>query len=83
MVVKIRLKKFGAAKRPCYRIVVQDSRKPRDGTTIEEIGTYQPVTQAEGNQVTVDMERAKYWISVGAQPTATVKKILSKNGLNK
>ncbi len=81
--VKIRLKKFGAAKRPCYRIVVQDSRKPRDGTTIEEIGTYQPVTQAEGNQVTVDMERAKYWISVGAQPTATVKKILSKNGLNK
>ena len=81
--VKIRLKKFGAAKRPCYRIVVQDSRKPRDGVTIEEIGTYQPVTQKEGNQVTVDMERAKYWIGVGAQPTETVKKILSKNGLNK
>ncbi|MBR0098399.1 MAG: 30S ribosomal protein S16 [Treponema sp.] len=83
MVVKIRLKRLGAKKRPCYRIVVQDSRKPRDGTTIEEIGTYQPVTQTEGNQVTVDMERAKYWISVGAQPTETVKKILSKNGLNK
>ncbi|WP_296846741.1 30S ribosomal protein S16 [Treponema sp.] len=81
--VKIRLKRLGAKKRPCYRIVVQDSRKPRDGTTIEEIGTYQPVTQTEGNQVTVDMERAKYWISVGAQPTETVKKILSKNGLNK
>ncbi|WP_407425361.1 30S ribosomal protein S16 [Treponema sp.] len=81
--VKIRLKKFGAAKRPCYRIVVQDSRKPRDGVTIEEIGTYQPVTQKEGSQVTVDMERAKYWIGVGAQPTETVKKILSKNGLNK
>ena len=81
--VKIRLKRFGAAKRPCYRIVVQDSRKPRDGVTIEEIGTYQPVTQKEGNQVTVDMERAKYWIGVGAQPTETVKKILSKNGLNK
>jgi small subunit ribosomal protein S16 len=82
-VVKIRLKKFGAAKRPCYRIVIQDSRKPRDGVTIEEIGTYQPVTQKDGNQVTIDMERAKYWISVGAQPTDTVKKILSKNGLNK
>ena len=81
--VKIRLKRLGAINRPCYRIVVQDSRKPRDGTTIEEIGTYQPVTQTEGNQVTVDMERAKYWISVGAQPTETVKKILSKNGLNK
>ncbi|WP_296855890.1 30S ribosomal protein S16 [Treponema sp.] len=81
--VKIRLKKFGAAKRPCYRIVIQDARKPRDGVTIEEIGTYQPVTQKDGNQVTIDMERAKYWISVGAQPTDTVKKILSKNGLNK
>ena len=81
--VKIRLKKFGAKKRPCYRIVVQDSRKPRDGVTIEEIGTYQPVTQKEGNQVTVNMERAKYWIGVGAQPTETVKRILSKNGLNK
>ena len=81
--VKIRLKRLGAKKRPCYRIVVQDSRKPRDGTTIEEIGTYQPVTQTEGNQVTVDMERAKYWISVGAQPTDTVKKLFSKKNLNK
>ncbi|WP_294430127.1 30S ribosomal protein S16 [uncultured Treponema sp.] len=81
--VKIRLKRLGAKKRPCYRIVVQDSRVPRDGVTIEEIGTYQPVTQTEGNQVTVDMERAKYWIGVGAQPTETVKRILSKNGLNK
>ena len=81
--VKIRLKRLGAKKRPCYRIVVQDSRKPRDGVTIEEIGTYQPVTQKEGNQVTVNMERAKYWIGVGAQPTETVRKILSKNGLNK
>ena len=80
--VKIRLKRLGAKKRPCYRIVVQDSRKPRDGTTIEEIGTYQPVTQTEGNQVTVDMERAKYWISVGAQPTETVKKLFSKKNLN-
>lgn len=81
--VKIRLKRFGAAKRPCYRIVVQDARKPRDGKAIEEIGTYQPVTQKEGSQVTVDIERAKYWIGVGAQPTETVRRILSKNGLNK
>ena len=81
--VKIRLKRFGAAKRPCYRIVVQDARKPRDGKAIEEIGTYQPVTQKEGSQVPVDIERAKYWIGVGAQPTETVRRILSKNGLNK
>ena len=80
--VKIRLKRLGAKKRPCYRIVVQDSRKPRDGTTIEEIGTYQPVTQQGENQFTINEERAKYWISVGAQPTDTVKKLFSKKNLN-
>ncbi|MCR4735200.1 MAG: 30S ribosomal protein S16 [Treponema sp.] len=74
--VKIRLKRFGAAKRPCYRVVVQDSRKPRDGACIEEIGTYQPI-EKEANQVSIDMERAKYWISVGAQPTDIVKKLMN------
>ena len=74
--VKIRLKRFGAAKRPCYRIVVQDSRKPRDGVTIEEIGTYQPVEKEEV-QVSFNEERAKYWLSVGAQPTAIVRKLLN------
>lgn len=79
--VKIRLKKMGTKARPDYRIVVQDSRKPRDGTTIEEIGQYHPIA-AEGNQSSIDAERAKYWISVGAQPTDTVKKILHANGLS-
>ena len=74
--VKIRLKRFGAAKRPCYRVVVQDSRKPRDGACIEEIGIYQPI-EKEANQVSIDMERAKYWISVGAQPTDIVKKLMN------
>ena len=80
--VKIRLKRFGAAKRPCCRIVVQDSRKPRDGTTIEEIGTYDPITKAE-QQVSFNEERARYWIGVGAQPTDTVRKLFSKKGLSK
>ena len=80
-VVKIRLKKFGTKKRACYRIVVQDTRKPRDGTTIEEIGTYDPI--AKDAQFTINEERAKYWVSVGAQPTDTVRKLFSKKGLNK
>ena len=80
--VKIRLKRFGAAKRPCYRIVVQDSRKPRDGTTIEEIGTYQPIASQEA-QISFNEERAKYWIGVGAQPTATVLKLFNKKGFKK
>ena len=74
--VKIRLKRFGAAKRPCYRVVVQDSQKPRDGVCIEEIGTYQPISK-EAEQVSIDLDRAKYWISVGAQPTDIVKKLIN------
>ena len=74
--VKIRLKRFGAAKRPCYRVVVQDSREPRDGKCIEEIGTFQPIA-AENAQVSINAERAKYWISVGAQPTDIVKKLIN------
>ena len=74
--VKIRLKRFGAAKRPCYRVVVQDSRKPRDGVCIEEIGTYQTIAK-EADQVSIDLDRAKYWISVGAQPTDIVKKLIN------
>ncbi len=76
-VVRIRLKKFGTKKRPYYRIVVQDSRKPRDGTTIEEIGVYHPIEAAD-KQVSFNEERAKYWISVGAQPSDTVKKLFNK-----
>ena len=75
--VKIRLKRFGTKARPCYCVVVQDSRKPRDGRCIEEIGTYQPIA-AEGNQINIDMDRAKYWIGVGAQPTEIVAKLMNK-----
>ncbi len=79
--VKIRLKKFGSKKRPYYRIVVQDVRKPRDGTTIEEIGTYHPI-EAEDKQISFKEDRAKYWLGVGAQPTDTVKQIFNKKGLS-
>ena len=74
--VKIRLKRFGTQKRPYYRIVVQDSRKPRDGACIEEIGTFMPI-EAEERQVNIDLERAKYWMSVGAQPTEIVSKLMN------
>ena len=74
--VKIRLRRMGAKKAPFYRIVVADSRCPRDGRVIEEIGTYDPM--AEGENIKVDLERAKYWISNGAQPTETVRGLLTK-----
>ena len=74
--VKIRLRRMGAKKSPFYSIVVADSRCPRDGRFIEEIGTYDPM--AEGENIKVDLERAKYWISNGAQPTETVRGLLTK-----
>lgn len=74
--VKIRLKRFGTKKRACFRVVVQDERTPRDGRCIEEIGVYQPIA-SEANQVSIDLERAKYWMSVGAQPTDIVKKLMN------
>ena len=74
--VKIRLRRMGAKKAPYYRIVVADSRSPRDGRFIEEIGTYDPLS--ETNPLRVDLERAKYWIATGAQPTDTVRGLLKK-----
>ena len=74
--VKIRLRRMGAKKNPFYRIVVADSRAPRDGRCIEEIGYYDPL--AAGEQIKVDAERAKYWIDNGAQPTDTVRALLKK-----
>lgn len=74
--VKIRLRRMGAKKNPYYRIVVSDSRSPRDGRFIEEIGTYDPLSDPA--TIKVDSERAKYWISNGAQPTDTVKALLKK-----
>lgn len=76
--VKIRLRRMGAKKKPFYRIVVADSRSPRDGRFIEEIGTYDPLKTP--SEVTVDEERAKYWVSKGAQPTDTVRALLKKAG---
>ena len=74
--VKIRLRCMGAKKAPYYRIVVADSRSPRDGRCIEEIGTYDPLTSPA--TVTVDAEKAQAWIKNGAQPTDTVKALLKK-----
>ena len=74
--VKIRLRRVGAKKAPFYRIVVADSRSPRDGRFIEEIGTYDPLT--EPATINIDMERANYWISNGAQPTDTVRGLLKR-----
>ena len=79
MAVKIRLRRMGAKKAPFYRIVVADSRYPRDGRFIEEIGTYNPV--AKPTEVKVDAEKAKQWIANGARPTDTVKAILKKEGV--
>ncbi len=79
MAVKIRLRRMGAKKTPFYRIVVADSRYPRDGRFIEEIGTYNPLTDPP--EIKIDSEKAQQWISNGAQPTDTVKAILKKNGV--
>jgi small subunit ribosomal protein S16 len=76
MAVKIRLKRIGAKKDPFYRIVVADSRSPRDGRFIEEIGNYDPMTK----KLVVDGEKAQQWIKNGAQPTDTVRALLKKNG---
>ncbi len=77
--VKIRLRRMGAKKSPYYRIVVADSHFPRDGRFIEEIGTYNPLT--EPSEIKIDAERALTWIKNGAQPTDTVKTLLKKAGV--
>ncbi len=76
--VKIRLKRMGAKKTPFYRIVVADSRYPRDGRFIEQIGTYNPLTNP--SSINVDNEKAAKWLSQGAQPTDTVKELLKISG---
>ena len=77
--VKIRLKRMGANKKPFYRVVVADSRAPRDGKFIEEIGYYNPMTDPA--DIKIDEEKAKKWLGTGAQPTDTVKKLFQKSGL--
>ena len=79
MAVKIRLRRMGAKKAPFYRVVVADSRYPRDGRFIEEIGYYNPMK--EPAEIKIDAEKAQKWIANGAQPTDTVKAILKKSGV--
>ena len=79
MAVKIRLRRMGAKRAPFYRVVVADSRYPRDGRFIEEIGYFNPMT--EPADIKIDAEKAKKWIANGAQPTDTVKSILKKENI--
>lgn len=79
MAVKIRLKRMGAHKKPFYRVVVADSRSPRDGKFIEEIGYYNPLTNPA--DIKIDGEKAKKWISNGAQPTETVRSLFRRSGI--
>lgn len=75
--VKIRLRRMGAKKAPFYRVVVADSRSPRDGRFIEEIGTYNPIPNPA--EIKIKMDRADYWVKNGAQPTDTVRALLKKS----
>ena len=77
--VKLRLRRMGAKKRPSYRIVAADSRSPRDGAFIENVGFYDPIT--EPATIKVDVDRARHWLSVGAQPTETVHSLFTKAGV--
>jgi small subunit ribosomal protein S16 len=81
MAVVIRLKRTGRSKRPCYRISVLDSRSKRDGATLETLGVYDPVTPKEELRLTLDIERAKHWLSVGATPSDTVNSIFRRQGV--
>lgn len=76
--VKIRLKKFGKLRQPYYRIVVQESSKPRDGVCIAELGTYMPKVSDEAKQISLDVNKINEWISKGAQPTDTVKRLIAR-----
>ena len=77
--VKLRLRRMGAKKRPSYRIVAADSRSPRDGAFIETVGFYDPITDPA--TINVNLDRARHWINNGAQPTDTVRSILQRAGV--
>ncbi|MCX5810312.1 MAG: 30S ribosomal protein S16 [Proteobacteria bacterium] len=81
MAVKFRLSRYGAKKRPFYRIVVADSQYPRDGRFIENVGTYNPITDPA--EITLDKEKIKEWYKKGARPTKTVENIFKKEGVLK
>ncbi len=81
MSVKIRLKRFGTKMRPFYRIVVMDSRVPRDGVCLAEIGLYHPIEKAVEKQIVIDETQAKEWLAKGARPTDTVRGLFNKKGI--
>lgn len=81
MAVVIRLKRTGRRNRPCYRISVADSRFPRDGRTLENLGVYDPVTRDREKQTTLNVERARHWIGLGAMPSETVRSVFKRMGV--
>ena len=81
MAVKLRLKRTGRRHLPCYRLNAVDSRAPRDGRVIEELGLYDPLQKDPDKQINFKRERIEYWLSVGAQPTRTVANLLEKAGI--
>lgn len=80
MAVKMRLKRIGAKKKPFYRIIIADERSPRDGKFIDQVGTYNPLT--DPSEIKIDAEKAKDWLSKGVQPTDAVKKLLKVSGIS-
>ena len=81
MAVKLRLKRLGRRHRPCYRVTAVDARAKRDGRVIEELGFFDPLIGDEEAGLQLDTERAKYWLSVGAQPSRTVRTLLKRRGV--
>jgi len=79
--VKLRLKRFGRRNRPFFRLNAMDSRAPRDGKVIEQLGWYDPRAQEADRQLSLKRERIQYWLSVGAQPSNTVRDLLKRNGV--
>ena len=82
MATRIRLKRMGAKKKPVYRIDVFDGRAPRDGKSIETVGTYDPRAEDAGEKTTLKRDRVVYWLDKGAKPTVTVQNIFKKNGIH-
>lgn len=81
MSVRIRLKRIGRRHRPCYRLTVVDGRRPLDSRVIEELGRYDPIERNEDRQLELKQERIEYWLSVGAQPSDTVRRLLIRGGM--
>jgi len=82
MAVRLRLKRFGRRNRPFFRITAVDSRRPRDGRVLEELGHYDPANRRQDQQLNVNLERVQYWLGVGAIPSDTVRDLLRKQGVN-